>query len=124
MKLNLQELILKIGVMELTREQELLQTIIQKAWEDADFKQKLINDPINAIEKLSSVRIQVPQGKKIVVCDQTDASEIYINIQAPLNIDDLELNEEQLEIIAGGGNPGAVIQDSMNPLNKMSIIWD
>ncbi len=89
--------------MELTKEQKLFQTIIQKAWEDAAFKQELIANPINAIENLTGKRVKLPEGKTIVVKDQTDDSVVYINIPAESNMDDMELSEEQLEIIAGGG---------------------
>ena len=94
--------------MELTskqkKSQELLQTIITKAWEDKSFKQELITNPVEAIEKITGERINLPEGKTIVVKDQTNESVVYINIPAEPNMDDLELNEEQLEVIAGGGN--------------------
>ena len=83
---------------------ELLQTIITKAWEDESFKQELIVNPIDAIEKATGVRINLPEGKTIKVKDQTDDSVVYINIPLEPNMEDLELNEEQLEVIAGGGS--------------------
>ncbi|WBX76783.1 NHLP leader peptide family RiPP precursor [Tenacibaculum ovolyticum] len=88
--------------MELTKEQKLLQTVVQKAWEDINFKQELLVNPIVAIEKLIGQRISLPEGKTIVVCDQTDPSVVYINIPAEPNMDNMELNEEQLEAVAGG----------------------
>ena len=95
--------------MELTavqkKSQELLQTIITKAWEDESFKQELIANPIKAIEKVTGERINLPEGKTLIVKDQTDDSVVYINIPAEPNMEDLELSEEQLEVIAGGGNP-------------------
>lgn len=84
------------------KSQELLHTIITKAWEDEAFKQELINDPINAIEKATGERVRLPEGKTLIVKDQSDASAIYINIPAEPNMDDMELNEEQLEAVAGG----------------------
>jgi hypothetical protein len=107
--------------MELTKEQKLFETIVVKAWEDAAFKQELISNPLDAIEKLTGTRLNIPAGKKFVVRDQTDASSIYINIPAKASMDDMELTEEQLEIVAGGGSlPGAVIQDSADPLNGLA----
>lgn len=91
--------------MILTKEQQLLQTIINKAWEDNTFKQELISRPIQAIESLTGEKVNLPKGKKLVVRDQTDESVIYVNIPGQSNMDDVELNEEQLEIIAGGGKP-------------------
>ncbi len=95
--------------MELTaeqkRSQELLQKIITRAWEDKAFKQELFVNPINAIEKAIGERINLPEGKTLIVKDQTDESTIYINIPAEPNMENMELNEEQLETIAGGGFP-------------------
>ncbi|QTE23306.1 NHLP leader peptide family RiPP precursor [Polaribacter cellanae] len=107
--------------MELTKEQKLFQTVVQKAWEDTAFKQELINNPIEAIENLTGKRVKLPEGKTVVVRDQTDTSVVYINIPAEPNMDDMELTEEQLEIVAGGGNPGVIIQASTasDPLNGM-----
>jgi hypothetical protein len=102
--------------MELTREQQLFHTILKKAWEDSDYKKWLMEDPISAIEELTGETVRVPEGKTMVVCDQTDESKIFINIPAEPDMDDMELTEEQLEIIAGGGDPGAVIQTPKDPL--------
>ncbi|MEW7281257.1 NHLP leader peptide family RiPP precursor [Aquimarina sp. 2201CG1-2-11] len=88
--------------MELTNEQKLFQTVIQKAWEDKNFKQDLIDSPLEAIEKLTGEKIHLPEGKTLVVKDQTNDSEIYINIPAEPNLSDIELSEEQLEAVAGG----------------------
>jgi hypothetical protein len=102
--------------MELTREQQIFHTIIKKAWEDSDYKNRLVENPVLAIEELTGETVRIPDGKKMVVCDQTDGSKIFINIPAEPNMDDMELTEEQLEIIAGGGDPGAVIQTPKDPL--------
>jgi len=90
-------------IMELTKEQKLFQTVVQTAWEDANFKQELIANPVKAIESLTGETLKLPEGKTIVVRDQTDDSVVYINIPAEPNMDDMELTEEQLEIVAGGG---------------------
>lgn len=98
--------------MKLTEEQkksqELLQKIIVKAWEDEIFKQELLVNPIDAIEKTIGERICLPKGKTLIVKDQTDVSTIFINIPAEPIIEDMELSESQLEAIAGGrkGNNG------------------
>ena len=94
--------------MELTakqkKSQELLQKIITKAWEDKSFKEELIANPIDAIEELTGEKINLPEGKTILVNDQTDTSVVYINIPAEPTMENLELNEKQLEAIAGGTN--------------------
>lgn len=89
--------------MEQKKEEEVLRLIISKAWEDANFRKSLIADPIKAIENLTGAKIVLPEGKTLVVNDQTDKSKVYMNIPSEPNIEDIELTEDQLEIIAGGG---------------------
>ena len=96
--------------MELTQQQELLGQVVSKAWEDESFKQELIDNPIEAIEKLTGKKIQLPEGKTFVVRDQTDESTIFINIPAKPELD-AELSEEQLETAAGGVIDGGCIPD-------------
>ena len=43
----------------------------------------------------------MPEGKTLVVRDQTDESAVYINIPAKQQLD-AELSEEQLSAVAGG----------------------
>jgi len=88
--------------MEITQEQKLYAEIVQKAWEDAEFKKELVANPVAAIEKITGKKLNLPEGKTFVVRDQTDESSIYINIPAKSNVDNVELNEEQLEAVAGG----------------------
>jgi hypothetical protein len=92
--------------MEFTQEQKLYAEVVQKAWEDATFKAELIANPVTAIEKLTGKKLNLPEGKTIIVRDQTDESTVFINIPAtPNNVVDAELNEEQLEAVAGGMMP-------------------
>jgi hypothetical protein len=92
--------------MEFTQEQKLYAEIVQKAWEDASFKAELIAKPVAAIEKLTGKKMNLPEGKTIVVRDQTDESTVYINIPATSKQSvDAELNEAQLEAVAGGISP-------------------
>jgi len=92
--------------MELTNEQqksqELLQKIIHKAWEDETFKQELIANPLTAIEKATGERVSIPEGKTLIVKDQTNDATIYINIPTEQKMDDVELSDEQLEVVSGG----------------------
>ena len=87
--------------MELTQEQKLYAEVVQKAWEDTQFKKELIANPIQAIEQLTGQKVNLPEGKTLIVKDQTDESTVYINIPAKPNLD-VELDEEQLELISGG----------------------
>lgn len=107
--------------MELTKEQELYQNIVHKAWGDATFKQELIANPLKAIEHFTGKRPNLPKGKTVVVRDQSDASTVYINIPVKQSMDDMELNEEQLEIIAGGGTvTPPIITDSAANLTDLT----
>ncbi len=76
-----------------------LKTIIKKAWEDESFKQELVSNPVQAIEKLSGKPLDL-KGKKLIVTDQTDYSAVYINI--PANPENMELTDAELEAVAGG----------------------
>ena len=87
------------------RKQEIIQTVISKAWEDSNFRKELIADPVTAIERLSGIKIVLPEGKTLVIADQTDKSKVYLTIPAEPEMENMELTEEQLESIAGGGKP-------------------
>jgi hypothetical protein len=52
--------------------------------------------------------VKLPEGKKIAVVDQSDDTTFFINIPAKPKMEelDVELNEEQLDFISGGGEPG------------------
>jgi hypothetical protein len=99
--------------MELTdqqkKSQEVTQTIISKAWDDESFKEALIANPAEAIKEATGETVKLPEGKTLVVKDQTDESVIYLNIPAEPNFDDMELNDEQLEAVAGGNLPPWII---------------
>jgi len=87
--------------MEFTQEQKVYAEIVQKAWDDAEFKKTLVANPVEAIEKHTGKKLNLPEGKTFVVRDQTDDSVIYINIPAKSEAD-AELSEEQLEAVSGG----------------------
>lgn len=88
--------------MEITREQQLFQQVVQEAWENPAFKEELMASPVSAIEKLTGEKVNIPEGKTLVVRDQMDESTVYINIPVEPSLDSLELNEKQLEAVAGG----------------------
>lgn len=112
--------------MEFTQEQKLYAEIVQKAWEDENFKKELIANPIEAIENLTGKKLNLPKGKTLVVRDQTAEDTVYINIPAAPEVD-AELNEEQLEAVAGGcqhtnsgqDNPFGIPPINNDPLKDM-----
>lgn len=100
--------------MELTKEQKVLQSVIQKAWEDINFRKRLVEDPVNTIETFAGVKIKLPDGKTLVVNDQTDPSKVYLNIPEEPSMENVVLGEDQLEAIAGGKKfPWETINDFM-----------
>ena len=80
--------------------QELIKTLAQKAWESSAFKEQLIKNPVSTIESITGQK--VPSDINVVVEDQTDTSKIYLNIPRKVDIEELELTDEQLEMVAGG----------------------
>ena len=103
--------------MEFTQEQKSYAEIVQKAWESPEFKSELTANPVDVIEKLTGKKINLPAGKTLVVRDQTDESTVYINIPAKKNLENVELNEEQLEAVAGGRTPAWLIAlDAIYPI--------
>ena len=110
--------------MEITQEQKTYAEIVQKAWEDAEIKKELVNNPVAAIEKFTGKKLNLPEGKKLVVRDQTDESVIHINIPAQSkNSVDAELNEEQLEAVSGGIAIGGCIPGLPGPYNPFPPIF-
>ena len=78
--------------------------VITKAQNDSEFLNRLIKAPEDALKNFLGEQY-VPLKRSIVVEDQTDDSIIYFNIPAEPNLDDLELSQDQLELVAGGGTP-------------------
>ncbi|UHG94886.1 NHLP leader peptide family RiPP precursor [Spirosoma oryzicola] len=85
------------------KKQEIIEAVISKAWEDTSFRTELIADPVKSIEKLTGIKIVLPEGKSLVFLDQTDKSKIYVNIPSEPEVENMELTEDQLEAVAGGG---------------------
>lgn len=98
--------------MELTNDQEILQSVVKKAWKEPAFKNNLIQNPVATIENYLGHPINLPNGKNLAFVDQTDSTTIFVNIPAEPNMEDMELNEEQLDIVSGGlaGDPPIFIK--------------
>ncbi|MEW7281269.1 NHLP leader peptide family RiPP precursor [Aquimarina sp. 2201CG1-2-11] len=80
--------------------QEFLNSLITKAWEDAEFKKRLMANPKEEIQKITGKEISI--DKEVLVTDQTNPDHIYINIPAKPNLEDVELTDDQLEAVSGG----------------------
>lgn len=77
-----------------------VQTVINKAWEDDQFRGALVRAPKSAIKGLTG--LQIPPDVNIVFTDQMDKETIYINITPQPDIDNMELSDEELDMVAGG----------------------
>jgi hypothetical protein len=93
---------MSVTVEKIEKTQELMKSLVTKAWESADFKEQLINNPKETIESVTGTEISIPEGFKIIVVDQTASNTVYINIPTKPNLDEMELTDEQLEMVAGG----------------------
>ncbi|WP_299674869.1 NHLP leader peptide family RiPP precursor [uncultured Dokdonia sp.] len=102
--------------MEISNKENILQSIITKAWEDKAFKTQLLTNPKEAIEDFTGQAINLPEGKQLIVTDQTNESVIYINIPTEPNMESLELSEEQLEAVAGGNPVAPLLDDTFQDL--------
>lgn len=98
--------------MESTERTKVLETIRQKAESDNVFKQNLLSNPKKTIENFIGKALDLSENEVLEVSQLEDSS-LLIKISNKDNcIDDVELSEEQLDIISGGGNPGAVIRNT------------
>jgi hypothetical protein len=96
---------------EQKKAEEMYQQLIKNAQEDVEFKNQLIANPIETMESFLGGKVEVSDGKTLVVLDEIDAykkqpnsSEKYLII--PNNRE--ELTAEELEIVAGGGSNSCV----------------
>jgi hypothetical protein len=92
-----------------------MQQVISKAWTDAEFKKTLLSNPISAIEKLTGDKITLPKGKRMEVYDQSNHDVIYLNIPPQPDLDDVELTDADLELVAGGVYPIGIIDGCFPP---------
>lgn len=114
-----------VGKEEIAEGQKLLNTIIQKSWDNQEFKNQLINNPEKTIIKEIGNDNKKDdnlflENQKIIVEDQTDVNIIYLNI--PRNINDLELTDEQLENVSGGDISLGAVAATVIVLGSLAIV--
>lgn len=103
--------------MELSKEQKILQQVINEAWNNPLFKQALIDSPQEAIEKLTGISFSLPEGKTLQVFDQSNENIICLNIPQQPSFEDMELTDTELELVAGGVYPIGKIHWPTFPTN-------
>ena len=80
--------------------------LIAKAWTDESFRQQLLSNPKAVVEQ--EFGEQLPEGMNVEII-QEPANTLYIVLPAkPESSGSDELNDEELEAVAGGLAPAAV----------------
>lgn len=102
-------------------EQKVLYEVLQKAWKDPNFRKRLIQNPVEEIERLTGARIELPEGKTLEVYDQTDASKVYLNLPVMPDMGKMELSDEQLEGVVGGAMTTLLPDESRRLLSCVKI---
>lgn len=83
-------------------EQKILRKIVKRVWADESFKNDLMTNPVETIERHFEVKVNLPEGKRLIIKDQTNKDNVYINLPTEPSMESMELTEGQLESIAGG----------------------
>lgn len=80
-----------------------IEPLVERCYDDPAFKAEFIADPMGVIQRETDIPVhELPEKNKFVVMDKSDPYALYINI--PVNEDALELSDEELEMVAGGGD--------------------
>ena len=99
--------------MEVSNQQEEfkkdLSMAMAKAWEDESFKKQLLASPKEAIESLTGRKLNIKEGVNIVAADQSTPATYYFNLPEKPDVDNMELSEDQLDMVSGGGWGGYLL---------------
>lgn len=90
--------------MALTENQvkDVIATALIKAWEDEQFKEALVANPLDVIEKLTGERLNFKKAITITAFETTNPNSFELELPAYLETGDVELNEKELEMVTGG----------------------
>ncbi len=114
--------------MHFEKEQDVLRKVVIEAWNNPAFKQSLMADPVTTIESFTGEKVELPEGKTLRVFDQSDENIVCLNIPVKPtvtleDVEDVELTDEQLEVVAGGGVAISVVNwKKIPPLCDWPII--
>ena len=81
-----------------------IEKAIARAWTDADYKAKLVDDPAAA---LAEAGVEVPAGTKMKVVENTADTQHLVLPVAPVEVGKVAMDE--LEKIAGSGLTSTVL---------------
>jgi len=101
--------------MNITKNEEIILSAIERAWEDQSFKNELINDPRKALASVSNSSFDLNNETGIKFIDAPSFSEddemisktnseLVVKIPPRMDLSDIELSEEELELVSGGFN--------------------
>ncbi|MEL6626809.1 MAG: NHLP leader peptide family RiPP precursor [Bacteroidota bacterium] len=80
----------------------LVTPLVERAYEDAAFKQEFIANPEAVILRETGTEVDLPEKCEFVVIDKSNPFALYVTL--PVNEEMLELTDEELELVAGGGD--------------------
>lgn len=84
----------------------LTQSLYNKCWNDINFKKELISKPKETLERF--IGYPINERLKVIVNDDSESlNNVYLNIPAKPDLDEIELTENELELIAGGLTPAS-----------------
>lgn len=84
--------------------QAFFNSVINKANQDLSFKSRLIADAEKTLKEFNP-KFKIPSGYEILVEDQIELNTVSVDIVKQSNV---ELVEEELEMVAGGGSYGCI----------------
>jgi nitrile hydratase len=76
---------------------EVLENIIEAAWKDPAFKERLLKDPRAALKQM---HLDLPADLNVQVHEETAKT---VHLVLPQDPSRTELSDEELEAVAGGG---------------------
>lgn len=89
-------------ILELNHLEETINNALERACVDDQFKKQLVDAPKETLEQFIGKEIILKEGMTIRAIDQTNPKTLFLNILPKKTLESIELNEEQLEAIAGG----------------------
>jgi hypothetical protein len=89
--------------------QEIEAQIIAKVWRDEAYKQELLNNPKAVIERELGRPLNNPNANLQIL--EENVNQFYFVLPMKPNLSEVELNEEQLESVAGGWPGQGVITE-------------
>jgi len=90
----------RFDVSEHTTAEDLQARLIARAWEDEDFKRRLMSDPKSTI--CEELGVELPDELEIQVVEEGPSKICVVLPVRPEAVSDDELSEEELKAVAGG----------------------